>query len=224
MASREKHSEKVSTQETDSDEGYSSGDDENSNQRSSDGEVEGGTYEDDSEGSTTTRTSPKKSGSVASGTPSEESDDFEVSENDETTSKSKLKSSKSSLKDTEGDSEDLDATGSKNGGIDGSPASVEDEESELEDTVFTSASRMKTVHSKPTSTPPSAGKINAVTPTLSLPSATLLSAQPVGCAGGINATSSHCSAPTSANHAACISRLELRSFLATTILCLFTLL
>jgi hypothetical protein len=221
MASREKHYEKASTEETDSDEDNSSGDDEKTSQPSSNGEVEEATYEDDSEGTPTTGTSSNRKG--GSGTPSEDSEDLEVPVDDETAAGTKSKSSKSSLKDTEGDSTESDATDSKNSGTDVSPESVEDDESELENTV-SSSSRMKTVHSKPTSAPFFVGNITVATPTLSLPSATLLSAQPVGCAGGINATSSYCSAPNSANHATYLSKLDLGLFLATILLCLFALL
>ena len=223
MASREKHSGKASAKEPDdSDEEYSSGDDDKTSQRSSSGEVEETEDEDDSVDIPTTGTSSRKGGITKGGTSSEDSDDLESPGDDETTTSTKSKSSKSSLKDAEepakplNDSTDSDATDLKNGGTDVSPASEEDEESEPENT----SSRMKTVHSKPTSTPFSPKNIAVATPTLSLPSATPLSAQPVGCAGGINATSSYCST----NHARYVPKLDLSSFLAAVFLCLFTLL
>lgn len=219
VTSREKDYEKASAEENDSDEDDSSSNDETTSQRSGNDQAKGRTYDDDSEGVPSTRTSSRQGGSASIGVPSEDSDDFGVSKDDETTSTTS-KSSKSSL--TEDDSNNSDATDSKSIKVDGSPASAQDEP-ELENTVFTS-SRIKTVHSKPTSTPFSADNINAVTPTLSLPSPTLLSAQPVGCAGGINATSSYCSAPTSANHATDASKLDSRTFFTTALLCLFVLL
>lgn len=209
MTSREK---KISAEENDSDEDYGNDGDEKTSQGPSHGEVSGGTDDDDSEDGT----SPRKGGSASSRTSNGDSDGFEVSEDDGTATSPKSKSSKSSLKNTEDDSKDSDATDSRDG-IDGSPASVEGEDEELEST----SSRMKTVRTKPTSTP---HNVNAVTPALSLPSATSLSAQPVGCAGGINATSSYCSAPTSANRATRISKLGSRTLLATVLLCLIPLL
>lgn len=224
VASREKHSGKGST-EGDPSENYGSDDDETS-QRPGNDKVKGGTYNDDSEEAPTKGTNTRKGNSGSGGTSSEDPVDSEVSEDDEPALSTKSKSPKSNLKDDEDNSKGSDATNSKNDtteGSDESSASTEDEESDLEDPAPTS-SRMKTVHSKPTSTPFLADNVNAATPTLPLPSATLLSAQPVGCAGGTNATSSYCSAPSSASHAARLSKLDSGALLATVLLCLFRLL
>jgi len=221
VASRERHSGKGST-EGDSSESYGSDDDEETSQRPSNDKAKGATYDDDSEEAPTKGTNTEKGNSGSSGTSSEGSDDFEVSENDEPALSTKSKSQKSSLKDEEDGS---DATSSKTDATEGgdeSTTSAEDEESDLENPEPAS-SRMKTVHSKPTSTPFLADNINDATPTLPLPSATLLSAQPVGCAGGTNATSSYCSVPSSANHATCLSKLDPGVLLATVLFCLYRL-
>lgn len=220
VASREKHYSSSSDEEEDSDESSSSGDSEDTSQRSSSSKAKGGS--DDDEETPTTGTSSSKGGSAKS---SEDSEDSEVSEDDETTSSTKSGSSKSTLKDAEEDSKVSDTTTSKNSGTQGGNGSVTDaeaEESELEVPVSTS-SRLKTVHSKPTSTPLPTGNINAVTPTLPLPSPPS-SAQPVGCAGGINATSSYCSPSSTANYATYASKLDLRSFLVVVSVCLYGLL
>lgn len=216
MASREKFQENASTEGSGPDEDYSSASNAETSQRSSDDQVKGETEDDDSEGTPAIRTSPSR---TSDGMPGEDSDDLEVSEDDEITS-TKSNSYKSSLKDTGDGSKDSDATESKNSGIDTSSASVEEGEPGLEST----SSRMKTVHSKPTSTLFSVHNTSAATLTLSLPSATLLSAQPVGCAGGINVTSSYCSVLPSVNHTTRISKLGWGIFLATVLLCLFALL
>jgi hypothetical protein len=223
VAPREKHSSSSSTEEEDSDENYSSDElSEDTGQRSSNSKSKGGTPEYDEEVSTT-GTSAKEGGSGSGGTSSEDSEDSEVSEDDDETSPStKSGSSKSTLNDA---GEDSDAKASKNSGTrgsNGSLTSAEDEESELEDAVSTS-SRMKTVHSKPTSTPFPTDNVNAAAPTLSLPAIPLSSTQPVGCAGGTNATSSYCSAPSSTNHAADTSKLDSRTFFAVVLVCSFGL-
>ena len=222
VTSREKHYDSDSTDEEVSDESYSGDGDEATGQRSSNSKSKGGT--DSGEEVPTTGTSSRKSSSASVGASDEDSEDPEISEDDESTSSTKPGSPKPTLKDAEEDSQDSDATDSKSSRIQGnggSPTSAEGEESELEDSVSTS-SRMKTVHSKPTLTPLPADNINAATPTLPLPSITP-SAQPVGCAGGTNATSSYCSPSSSANHAIYVSRLDSRTFLVSVLLCLFRL-
>jgi hypothetical protein len=222
VASREKHYSSSSTDEEVSDESDSGDDDEATGQRSSNSKSEGGT--DDDEEVPTTGTSTRKGSSTSVGTPDEDSEDSEISEDSESTSSTESGSSKPTLKDAEEDPQDSDATDSNNSrtqGSGGSLTSTEGGESELENPVSTS--RMKTVHSKPTSTPLSADNINAATPTLPLPSITP-SAQPVGCAGGTNATSSYCSPSNSANSATYVSKLDSRTFLASVLLCLFGLL
>ena len=211
VASREKHYSSSSTDEQDSAESYSS-DEEVTSQWSSNSKAKGGTDYD--EETPTTGTGTRKGSSASAGSSGEDSEDLQVSEDDESISSTKSGSSKSTLKDGEEDSQDSDSTDSKNGGIRGSNGSLtgaKDEESELGNPVPTS-SRLKTVHSKPTSTTPPVGDINAAaTPTLLLPSI-IQSAQPVGCTGGINATSSYCSPSNLANHATCTSKLDLRVF------------
>lgn len=219
MTSREKHSSSSSTEEEDSDESYSD-DDEATSQRSSNGKTKGGT--DSDEETPTTVTSARKGGNTSTGTSSEDSEDPEVSEDDETSSSLKSGSIKPTLKNTEEDSEDSDATDLNRGtqGSDGSLTGTKDEESELENPVSTS-SRLKTVHSKPTSTPASNNKANAANPTLPLPSTSFPSAQPVGCTGGINATSSYCSPSNSTNYATYASKLDLRAVFVAILLCSF---
>jgi hypothetical protein len=219
VASREKHYGSSSTEVEDSDENYSSDEDEATGQQSSNSKAKGGTEDD--EGVSATGTGARKN----NGTSSKDSEDSEVSQDDATSSSTKPGSSKSTLKDTEEDSNDSDATDSKNSGTqesNGVLADAEDEESVSEDALPTS-SRMKTVHSKPTSTPVFTDNINAATPTLSLPSTPSSSAQPVGCAGGINATSSYCSAPSSTNHAAYASKLDSKAFFVAILVCSFGL-
>ena len=224
MASREKHRGSSSTEEEDLDDSYSSDENGDTSQRLGNSKVKGGAEYDEE---TSSGTSTKKGSDGSSGMSSGDSEDSEVSEDDETSSSTNSGSSKSALlKDSEKDSKDSDATDLKNGGTDGSsgsPTSSEDEESELGDAVSTS-SRLKTVHSKPTLRPSPAGNINAATPTIPLPSAPPSSAQPVGCAGGINATSSYCSAPSSTNHATSISKLDLRMFFVAVLVISFGLL
>jgi len=220
VASREKHYSSSSTGEEDSDESYSS----DTSQRSSDSKAKGGTDYD--EETPATGTSARKGGSASSGKSSEDSEDSTVSEDDETTSSTNSKSSKSTLKDAEDDSKAPDSTDSKNSGTqggNGSLTSAEAEESELVAPVSTS-SRLKTVHSKPTSTPLPTGNINVATPILPLPSTSLSSPQPVGCAGGTNATSSYCSPSSTANYATYVPKLELRAFFVAVSVCLFGLL
>ena len=220
VAAREKHSGSSSTGEEDSDESYSNDEEEDTNQRSSNSKAKEGT-EDDEEASST-RTSSKKGSSGSGRMSNEDSEDSEVLEDDTTSSSTKSGSSKSALKDTEEGSNDSDAVDSTNDGSDSSLTSAEGEESGLEDAVSTS-SRLKTVHSKPTSTL-SMGNVNAATPTLPLPSAPPSSAQPVGCAGGVNATSSYCSTPSSTNHATYLSKLDSRTLFVTVLVFSFGLL
>ena len=222
VTSREKHSSSGSTDEEVSDESYSGDDDEATGQRSSNSKSKGETDYD--EEIPTTDTSTRKGSSASLGTSDDDSEVLDISEDDESTSSTKSGSSKPTLKDTEEDSQDSDAADSKNSrtqGSDDSPTSAEDEESELENSVSTS-SRLKTVHSKPASTPLSVKNINVATPTLPLPSITP-SAQPFGCAGGINATSSYCSPSSSANGAISVSKLDSRTFFMSVLLCLFGL-
>jgi len=221
VASREKYHGSSSTEETDSDENYDSSEDEETGQRSSSSKVKGGTDYDDEV--STTETSVRKGGSASSGTSGDDSEDSDISEDDETTSGTKSGSSESTLKDTEENSGDPDPAGSKISGTQGSDDSLisaEDEESEPEGIVSTS-SRLKTVYSKPTSTP---FNINAATPTLPLPSTPSSSVQSVGCAGGINATSSYCSAPGSINYATYASELDSKAFVVAVLVCSFGLL
>jgi len=223
VTSREKHSGSGSTEEEVSDESYSSDDDEATGQRSSNSKSNGGT--DSNEETPTTVTSSRKDSSASVGTSDEDSEDTEISEDDEPTSSTKSGSSKPALKDGEEDSQDepdaTDSTNSRAQGSGGSLTSAEGEESELENSVSTS--RLKTVHSRPTSTPLPADNINAATPMLPLPSITP-SAQPVGCAGGTNATSSYCSPSSSANRAIYTSKLDSRTLFVAVLLCLFGLL
>lgn len=214
MASREKHRGSSSTGEEDSDENYSSNEDEGADQRSSNTKPAEGTEYDEEASPTGTSARKGSSGSGGkSSASSEDPEDSEVSEDDETNSSTNSGSSKSTVKDAEEGSEDSDAVDSNGGtgGRSGSLSSVEGEGRGLEDSISTS-SRLKTVHSKPTSSPLSIGNVNAATPILPLPSTPPSSAQPVGCAGGVNATSSYCSAPGSANHA---SKLDSRAFFVT---------
>jgi len=183
------------------DENYSTNEGQGTGQRPSNGKAKGGAEYD--EEVSTTGTDARKG---SSGTSSEDSEDSEVSEG-ETRSSTKSGSSKSALKDTEEDS----------GAVD-----LKDNGTEDEGPISTS-SRLKTVHSKPTSTPLPTGNINAATPTLPLPDTPLSSAQPVGCAGGTNA-SSYCSAPASTNHATLASRLDSRMLFATVLVLSFGLL
>lgn len=223
VASREKHPGSSSTEEEDLDDSYSSDENGDTSQRPGNTKAKGEAEYDEE---TSSRTSTKKGSDGSSGTSSGDSEDSEGSEDDETSSSTNSRSSKSALKDSEKDSKGSDATDLKNGGTEGSsdsPTSSEDEESELGDAVSTS-SRLKTVHSKPTLRPSPAGNINAATPTIPLPSAPPSSAQPVGCAGGINATSSYCSAPSSTNHATSISKLDLRMFFVAVLVISFGLL
>lgn len=218
VASREKHHNKGSTEEDDSGESYDSDGDEEASQPSGKGKVKGGTYGDGSVDATTTGKNSRKGGNVGTEETYEDGD-LEVTEEDKTVSKSP----KSSLKDDEGGSRDNSDTADSNVGTEendpspkntggGSPTSTR--------------SRMETIRSRPTSIPFSAGNINAAaaSPTLSLPSTTPLSAQPVGCAGGTNATSSYCSAPSSVNHASYVSELDWRTVFAAVLFCLFKLL
>ena len=224
VTSREKHSGSGSTDKEVSDESYSSDDDEVTSQRSSNSKSSGGT--DSDEEIPTTVTSSRKGSSTTVGTSDEDSEDTEISEDDESTSSTKSGSFKPALKDGEEDSQDesdaTDSTNSRTQGSGGSLTSAEGEESELENSVSTS-SRLKTVHSRPTSTPLPADNINVATPMLPLPSITP-SAQPVGCAGGTNATSSYCSPSSSANRAIYTSKLDSRTLFVAVLLCLFGLL
>lgn len=212
VASREKHQNKGSAEEDDSSENYDSDDDEEASQPS--GKVKGGTYGDDSVDTTTTGKNSRKGGNVGTKTTYED-DGLEVTEEDEAVSKSP----KSSLKDDEGDSQGNSETVHSNVENDPSPTNTGGE------SPAPTRSRMETIHSRPTSIPFSAGNINAAaaSPTLSLPSTAPLSAQPVGCAGGINATSSYCSA-SPVNDASYISRLDSRTLFAAVLFCLFKLL
>ena len=218
VASREKHYDSTSTNEEYSDGSYSGDDDETTGQQSGNTKAKGGT---DSNGETSTKgTSAKKGDSASVGTSGENSEDSEVPEDDGSTPSMKSGSSKPTLKDAEEDSQDSNATDSESSRTRGSGdslTSAEDEESKLENPVSTS-SRLKTVHSRPTATPVSADSINAAAPTLLLPSATP-SAQPVGCAGGINATSSYCSPQSSTSHATYVSKLDSRAFFVSVLLC-----
>lgn len=216
MASRKNHG----GSEEDSEEDYSTDEDQGTGQRSSSGKAKGGTEYD--EDGPATGTGARKGSSGSSGTSSQDSEDSEASEEDETSSSTKPGSSTSALKDTE---EDSDAVDSKNGneGSSSSPTSAEDEEPGFESAVSTS-SRLKTVHSKPTSTPFPTGNMNAATLTIPLPSTPLSSAQPVGCAGGTNASSTYCSAPASTNYATHASKLDSRTLFATVLILSFGLL
>ena len=181
----------------------------------------GGTEYD--EEASTTGTSARKGSNGTSGTSSKDFEDSEVSEDDETSSSTKSGSSKSALKDTEEDSDAVDSKNSGTEGRSGSLTGAEDDESGLGSAVSTS-SRLKTVHSKPTSTPFPTGNINAATPTIPLPDTPLSSAQPVGCAGGTNASSTYCSAPASTNHGAHGSKLDSGTLFATVLILSFGLL
>lgn len=220
VASREKHYSSSSTDEQDSDESYSS-DEEVTGQRPSNSKAKGETDYD--EETPTTGTGTRKGTSASAGTSGEGSEDLE---DDESTSSTKSGSSESTLKDGEEDSQDSTSTDPKSGetrGSNGSLTGAKDEESEFGNPVPTS-SRLKTVHSKPTSTPSPAGDINpAATPALPLPSIAQ-SAQPVGCTGGINATSSYCSPSNLANHVDCASKLDSRVFFVIVLFCSFGLL
>ena len=167
-------------------------------------------------------TSSREGGGGSSGTSSEDSEDSEVLEDDETESTTNSGSSKSALKDAE---EGSDVIGSKNGteGSNGSLASAEDDESGPEGVVSTS-SRLKTVHSKPTPTPFSTYNVNVATLALPLPSTPPPSAQPVGCAGGTNATNTYCSAPGYTSRAAYATKLDPRVIFVTVLVLSFGLL
>lgn len=218
VSSREKHYSSSSSNEPDLDESYSN-DGEVTGQQSSNNKTKGGTDYD--EETPTTGTGAKKGGGASTGTSSEDPEDLELSEEDEPTSSTKSGSSKSTLKSDEEDSQDSDGMESTSGGTRGDNRALNG--SELESPVPTS-SRLKTVHSKPTSTPLPVDDINAAaTPTLSLPSIAQ-SAQPVGCTGGINATSSYCSPSNYANHTACASKLDSRAFFMVVFFCWFGLL
>ena len=170
----------------------------------------------------TTGTSSRKGGGGSSGTSSEDSEDSEVLEDDETDSITNSGSSKSALKDAE--EEDSDAIGSKDNGTRGSNGylvSAEDEDSGLEGIVSTS-SRLKTA--KPTPTPFSIYNVNVATLVLPLPSTPPPSAQPVGCAGGTNATTIYCSAPGYISRAAYASKLDPRVVFVTVLVLSFGLL
>jgi len=220
VASRKNHGSN-STVEEDSDEDYSTDEGRGTGQRSSSGKPKGGTEYD--EGVSSTGTSASKGSSGSSGMSIEDSEDSEVSEDDETSSRMKSGSSKSALKDTEEDSGATDTKTSGNEGSSSSLTNAEDEEPGLESMVSTS-SRLKTIHSKPTSTPFPTGGINAATPTIPLPDTPLSSAQPVGCAGGTNASSTYCSAPASTNYATHGSKLDSRTLFATVLILSFGLL
>ena len=211
MASRKNH-DSSSTGEEDSDEDYSTDEDQSTAQQSSSGKTKGATEYD--EDVSTTGTSARKGSSGNGGTSSEDSEDSEASDDDETSSSTKSGSSKSASKVAEEDSD------SKNGneGSSNSLTSTEDEEPGVESAISTS-SRLKTVHSKPTSTSFPTGNVNAATPTIPLPSA-----QPVGCAGGTNASSTYCSAPTSTNYATRGSKLDSRTLFAAVLILSFGLL
>ena len=198
MASREKHKGGSSSGEEDSDESYSIDDRQATSQGSSNNKAEGGAEYDEEVSST--GTNARKGGSGTSETSSsEDSEDPEVLEDNKTSSSTDSGSSDSTPQDTEEGTKDSGAADFESSGTEGS--------------VYTS-SRLKTVHSKPTSTPLSMGNLNAATPTLPMPSTPLPSAQPVGCAGGTNASSSYCSAPTTANHATYFSKLDSRACFA----------
>jgi len=218
VASREKHRDNGSAEEDDSSENYDSDSDEEASQPSGKGKVKGGTYDNGSVDTTAKGKNSRKGGNE--GTETDYGDgDLEVTEEDETVSKS----SESGLKDGGGDSQ---------GNSDTANSKVETEENDPSSTdtggesPTPTRSRMETIRSRPTSVPFSAGNINvaAASPTLSLPSTTPLSAQPVGCAGGTNATSSYCSAPSSVNYASYASKLDSRAFFAAVLFCLFKLL